>query len=116
MDRSPISLVDNISKPLLVAQGANDPRVKQAESDQIVNTMKGKNIPVIYALYPDEGHGFARPENRLSFFVLTEYFLNKNLGGRVEKVGDEFKGSSLKLEAGSELLPDDVKVAIEETN
>ncbi len=116
MDRSPISLVDNISKPLLVAQGANDPRVKQAESDQIVNTMKGKNIPVIYALYPDEGHGFARPENRLSFFVLTEYFLNKNLGGRVEKVGDEFKGSSLKLEAGSELLPDDVKVAIEKTN
>ncbi len=108
MDRSPINFVDNICKPLLVAQGANDPRVKQAESDQIVNTMKAKNIPVIYALYPDEGHGFARPENRLSFYVLTEYFLNEHMGGSVEKVCDEFQGCSLKLEAGRELLPEHI--------
>ena len=61
-ERSPLTRVDAIRKPLLIAQGANDPRVKQAESDQIVNAMKDKNLPVTYVLYPDEGHGFARPD------------------------------------------------------
>ena len=60
-DRSPITKVDAIKKPLLIAQGANDPRVKQAESDQIVKAMKDKNIPVTYVLYPDEGHGSRGP-------------------------------------------------------
>ncbi len=105
--RSPLTYVDKISKPLLVGQGANDPRVKQAESDQIVNTMIEKNIPVIYALYPDEGHGFARPENRMSFFVLTEYFLHQYMGGMVEVVHDnDFNGSSLQLLAGERMLPE----------
>jgi dipeptidyl aminopeptidase/acylaminoacyl peptidase len=113
LDRSPITFVDKISKPLLIGQGANDPRVKQAESDQIVKSMQEKGIPVIYALYPDEGHGFARPENRMSFFVLTEYFLHENLGGYVEKFNDDFKGTSLKVEAGAELLPNDVKTSIQ---
>lgn len=63
LDRSPITHVDSIKRPLLIAQGANDPRVIQAESDQIVEAMKAKNIPVTYVLFPDEGHGFARPEN-----------------------------------------------------
>ena len=71
--RSPISFVDNIKKPLLIAQGANDPRVKQAESDQIVDEMKKKGIPVTYLLYPDEGHGFARAENRMSYFACLLY-------------------------------------------
>ncbi|MBO7941930.1 prolyl oligopeptidase family serine peptidase, partial [Streptomyces sp. S9] len=61
--RSPITRVDKIDKPLLIGQGANDPRVNQAESDQIVEAMRKKNIPVTYVLFPDEGHGFARPEN-----------------------------------------------------
>ena len=61
VQRSPLTHVDKISRPLLIGQGANDPRVKQAESDQIVQAMRLKNIPVTYVLYPDEGHGFARP-------------------------------------------------------
>lgn len=76
--KSPITYVTNIKKPLLIAQGANDPRVKQSESDQIVEVMKNKNIPVTYVLYSDEGHGFARPENKISFFAITEYFLANN--------------------------------------
>ena len=66
-ERSPLTHVERIKKPLLIGQGANDPRVKQSESDQIVTAMKSKGIPVTYVLYEDEGHGFARPENRMSF-------------------------------------------------
>jgi dipeptidyl aminopeptidase/acylaminoacyl peptidase len=108
IDRSPITYVDRISKPLLIGHGANDPRVKQAESDQIVKSMQEKNIPVIYALYPDEGHGFTRPENRLSFFLLTEYFLHENLKGRLESLDHDFHNSSLEIKAGLELLPEEV--------
>ncbi|MFM1944561.1 MAG: hypothetical protein RI897_3543 [Verrucomicrobiota bacterium] len=96
--RSPITFVERISKPLLIGQGANDPRVKQSEADQIVEAMRAKSIPVTYVLYPDEGHGFARPENRLSFNAVTDEFLGAHLGGRVEPVGDDFEGSSLVLE------------------
>ncbi|MEM7538786.1 MAG: S9 family peptidase, partial [Chloroflexota bacterium] len=71
VERSPLTHVDNIQKPLLIAQGANDPRVVQAESDQIVEAMQAKGIPITYMLYPEEGHGFARPENSLSFFAAT---------------------------------------------
>jgi dipeptidyl aminopeptidase/acylaminoacyl peptidase len=97
---SPLTYVDRISRPLLIGQGANDPRVKQAESEQIVNAMQDKHLPVTYVLYPDEGHGFARPENRLSFFAIAEAFLAKCLGGRCEPIGDDFKGSSLKVITG----------------
>ncbi|WP_138498609.1 S9 family peptidase [Nostoc sp. PA-18-2419] len=86
--RSPLFFVDKIQKPLLIGQGANDPRVKQAESDQIVNAMQQAGLPVQYALYPDEGHGFARPENRLHFFAIAEEFLAKYLGGRFEPLAD----------------------------
>ena len=111
--RSPLTYVEKISKPLLIAQGANDPRVKKAESDQIASTMKEKDIPVIYALYNDEGHGFARPENRMSFFVLTEYFLHQHMGGEVEAAtANDFKGSSLELVEGEKLLPDDISKVI----
>jgi len=86
--RSPLFFVDRIQKPLLIGQGANDPRVKQAESEQIVEAMKQANKPVEYVLYTDEGHGFARPENRLHFFAIAEAFLAKYLGGRAEPVGN----------------------------
>jgi len=81
---SPLFHVDNIAAPLLIGQGANDPRVKQAEADQIAFCMQGKGIPVEYVLYPDEGHGFARPVNRIDFNGRTELFLEKHLGGRAE--------------------------------
>ena len=103
--RSPITRVDQIRKPLLIGQGANDPRVTQNESDQIVAAMKAKSIPVTYALYPDEGHGFARPENRTSFFAITEGFLAKCLGGKQEPVGGDFAGSSLKVLDGADYVP-----------
>lgn len=92
-ERSPLFKVDAIQRPLLIGQGANDPRVKVAESDQIVDAMRKAGKPVEYVLYPDEGHGFVRPENRLHFFAVAEQFLAKHLGGRAEPVG-EIKGHS----------------------
>lgn len=82
--RSPLFKADKIKIPLLIAQGANDPRVKQAESEQIVEAMKKAGKPVEYLLFPDEGHGFARPENRIKFYTAAEAFLAKYLGGRAE--------------------------------
>jgi len=81
---SPLFHVDAITAPLLIGQGANDPRVKQAEADQIAFSMRDKGIPVEYVLYPDEGHGFARPNNRIDFNGRAETFLAKHLGGRAE--------------------------------
>ncbi|MCE9564141.1 MAG: S9 family peptidase [Planctomycetes bacterium] len=86
--RSPLFKVDAIKRPLLIGQGANDPRVKVSESDQIVEAMRKANKPVEYVLYPDEGHGFVRPENRLHFYAVTEQFLAKHLGGRAEPIGE----------------------------
>ncbi len=99
---SPLNYVEKIRSPLLIGQGANDPRVKQAESDQIVAAMQAKGIPVTYVLYPDEGHGFARPENNLSFSAIAEAFLARCLGGRVEPIGDDFQGASLTVPAGAD--------------
>lgn len=104
--RSPLNKVDAIKKPLLIGQGANDPRVKQQEADQIVKAMQEKGIPVTYALYPDEGHGFARPENSTSFNAVTEMFLAKILGGRYEPLtAEDLKGSSLHVPAGADDVP-----------
>lgn len=91
--RSPLYRADQITKPLLIGQGANDPRVKQSESDQIVKAIRDKKKEVQYVVYPDEGHGFARPENRLQFFAISEEFLGKHMGGRAEPMG-EIKGAS----------------------
>ncbi len=77
--RSPLFHVDKIDIPLLIAQGAHDPRVKQAESEQIVSALRAKGKPVEYLLYPDEGHGFAKPANRLAFYAAAEAFLAKHL-------------------------------------
>jgi dipeptidyl aminopeptidase/acylaminoacyl peptidase len=82
--RSPLFKVDQITKPLLIAQGANDPRVKKTESLQMVESLKKAGKLVKYVEYPDEGHGFARPENRLDFFAKAEKFLADHVGGRYE--------------------------------
>ncbi len=103
--RSPINFVDNIKKPLLIGQGANDPRVKQSESDQIVEVMQKKHIPVTYVLFPDEGHGFARPDNNMAFNAVTEAFLAKNLGGRAQPVGDDLSKSTAQIKAGGDDIP-----------
>ncbi|MFC4727406.1 S9 family peptidase [Coralloluteibacterium thermophilus] len=104
-ERSPLTHVDRIRRPLLIGQGANDPRVKQAESDQIVQAMQSKEIPVTYVLFPDEGHGFARPENSKAFNAVTEGFLAECLGGRAQPIGDDFSGSSISVPAGADGVP-----------
>lgn len=82
--RSPVFLADRIKAPLLIGQGANDPRVPRDESVQIRDALKKNDREVEYVEYADEGHGFARPENRLDFFAKAEAFLAKHLGGRAE--------------------------------
>ncbi len=104
-ERSPLTHVAKISKPLLIGQGANDPRVKQPESDQIVKAMQEKNIPVTYVLFPDEGHGFARPENSKAFNAVAEGFLAQCLGGRAQPIGGDFAGSSISVPAGADGVP-----------
>jgi dipeptidyl aminopeptidase/acylaminoacyl peptidase len=102
---SPLPLVDKIAKPLLIGQGANDPRVTQLEADQIVDAMQAKKIPVTYVLYPDEGHGFSNEPNRMSFNAVTEAFLAEHLGGEFEPVGDDFEGSSIHVPVGADGVP-----------
>jgi dipeptidyl aminopeptidase/acylaminoacyl peptidase len=82
--RSPLACAEQIRIPLLIAQGANDPRVKQAESEQIVAALEKAGIEHDYMLFPDEGHGFAKPANRLRFFAAADKFLGRYLGGRSE--------------------------------
>ena len=82
--QSPINHVDNIANPLLVIHGANDPRVRQAEADQIVIAMRERELPVEYIVAPDEGHGFRGLENRMAMFARTEEFLASHLGGRYQ--------------------------------
>ena len=94
-----------IQRPLLIAHGSNDPRVKQNESEQIVTAMQNKSLPVTYVLYADEGHGFARPENRLSFYAIAEAFLAEYLGGRYEPIGRDFQGANFTVPAGFEEVP-----------
>lgn len=87
--RSPLFKADQINIPMLIAQGANDPRVNQAESEQIVEALKKKGVDYKYMLFPDEGHGFAKPENRLKFYAAAEEFLSKHMGGRVEPAAED---------------------------
>lgn len=99
---SPLTRAAAIKKPLLIGQGKNDPRVKQAESDQIVAAMQAKHIPVTYVVYPDEGHGFARPQNNKSFNAVAEIFLAQCLGGPYEPIGSDLKDATLTVPAGKE--------------
>lgn len=92
---SPLFRADQIRKPLLIAQGANDPRVNKAVSEQIVSAIEKNGGKVTYVLYTDEGHGFARPENRLDFYARAEKFLADILGGRSEPLpSDPYPGST----------------------
>ena len=104
-ERSPLHAAARITKPLLIGQGANDPRVKQAESDQIIQAMHAKSLPVTYVLYPQEGHGFAVPENSLSFNAIAETFLAAHLGGRCEPFGEDFRGAEFEVRAGAAQVP-----------
>ena len=103
--RSPAFAADAIVRPLLIAQGANDARVKQAESDQIVEAMQAKAIPVTYLLFDDEGHGFARPDNNLAFFAATELFLAQHLGGRAEPMPASLPNATMRILEGGDLIP-----------
>ena len=123
--RSPLNRAAAISKPLLIMQGANDPRVKQAESDQIVAAARARGLPVTYVLYPDEGHGFSLPENRISSYAVIEAFLVRHIGGpggvsgggpqggsegsagtspRFQPFGEDLKGSTLQVQ-GAQHVP-----------
>jgi dipeptidyl aminopeptidase/acylaminoacyl peptidase len=86
--RSPLFKAEQIRIPMLIAQGANDPRVKQAEAEQIVGALRAKGKDVDYLLFPDEGHGFAKPENRMAFYAAAEQFLARQIGGRAEPPSD----------------------------
>jgi dipeptidyl aminopeptidase/acylaminoacyl peptidase len=104
-ERSPLFKADQIKRPLLIGQGANDPRVNVAESEQIVEAMKAKGIPVTYVVFPDEGHGFARPQNNIAFSAVAENFLAKCLGGRAEPIGAALKASTAQVQHGAEFAP-----------
>jgi dipeptidyl aminopeptidase/acylaminoacyl peptidase len=85
--QSPLNFAAKIKTPLMVVQGANDPRVNKAESDQIVIALRDRGFPVEYLVAPDEGHGFARPVNNMAMFAAAEKFLAKHLGGRYQEGG-----------------------------
>jgi dipeptidyl aminopeptidase/acylaminoacyl peptidase len=103
--RSPLFFVDRIERPLLIGHGANDPRVNENESEQIVQEMLAKRVPVTYVLYSDEGHGFVRPENKISFYAVAEAFLSQHLGGRFQSIGNDFNGSTITVPVGVEYVP-----------
>ena len=104
-ERSPINHIERASRPILIAQGMRDVRVVAAESEQMVAALKAKRVPVTYITFPDEGHGFVRPENRLAFTAVTEAFLATHLGGQFQPIGSDFAGSTIRIEAGGELVP-----------
>ncbi len=103
--RSPYNFAHQVKHPVLIAQGANDSRVPQAESDRMVEVMARNRVKVTYLLYPDEGHGFVRRENNYSFSGITEIFLAQHLGGRYQLLSDELEGSSVIIPAGAEYIP-----------
>ena len=84
---SPLNSASKIKTPLMVVQGANDPRVKQAEAEQIVIALRDRGFPVEYLLAPDEGHGYARPVNNMAMMMASEKFLAAHLGGRYQEGG-----------------------------
>jgi dipeptidyl aminopeptidase/acylaminoacyl peptidase len=96
MEESPLSSANKIKTPLLVAQGANDPRVNRREAEQIVIALRDRGFPVEYLLAPDEGHGFARPVNNLALFMESEKFLAQHLGGRYQEGGTAEEVARLK--------------------
>lgn len=105
MRRSPIARVDAISKPLLVTNGANDPRIFPDQSQEIVDALKARGKPVTYAFYPDEGHVYAKDATNISFAAIAEHFLSKCLGGPAEPYGKDLAGSKVELKTGAAFVP-----------
>lgn len=103
--RSPVSRVDAITKPLLVTNGANDPRVFPDQSQEIVDALTARGKPVTYVFYPDEGHVYAKDESNISFAAIAEHFLSQCLGGPVEPFGDDLVNSHVDVKAGAEYVP-----------
>lgn len=103
--RSPLFKADAIKVPLLIGQGAHDPRVNVAESDQIAAALKARNIPVTYLVFPDEGHGFHRPENNIAFNAVAEAFLSQCAGGRAEPISGAIKASTAIVKMGADYVP-----------
>jgi dipeptidyl aminopeptidase/acylaminoacyl peptidase len=109
MERSPLHSADKIKTPLLVVQGANDPRVNRREAEQIVVALRDRGFPIEYLMAPDEGHGFQRPVNNMALFMESEKFLAKHLGGRFQQGGTPEVTARLK-----EIMVDPKSVVIEE--
>lgn len=103
-ERSPLGRVDRLEDPLMIIHGANDTRVTLSESEQIVAALESKEIPVVFAVFPDEGHTFRRPGNILALMALTEHFLADCLGGRTEPFGAVFEGTSFEVRSGREAV------------
>lgn len=103
-ERSPIFRADAISRPLLVAQGANDPQVKKAQSDELVEALRSRGASVTYLVFPDEGHGFGRAENGIALMAIAEHFLAQCLGGRAEPFGQSLRSSSLIVPQGAQYV------------
>lgn len=103
--RSPVTHADQIDDPLLVVQGGNDPRVPPSETEQILEALKGSDVPVTYLYYPDEGHGLRQPANRLTSFAAMEQFFGKCIGGRTGDWPDDVGESSVEVRRGAEYVP-----------
>jgi dipeptidyl aminopeptidase/acylaminoacyl peptidase len=105
LEHSPLSHVDRMVRPILIGQGLNDVRVLPHESEQIVRALIARDVPVTYLTFSDEGHYFARQENRMALGAVIEAFLARHLGGLVEPAGRVFALSSIRFEAGQSLIP-----------
>ena len=103
--RSPVNFAHQVRGAVLIGQGANDSRVPQAQSDTIVTAMRAAGVPVVYAVYPDEGHGLLREANSRSFWAITEQFLARSLGGRAAPLDDALNGASVEIRTGAEYVP-----------
>jgi dipeptidyl aminopeptidase/acylaminoacyl peptidase len=103
--RSPINFAHQTKNPILIGQGATDSRVPQDQSDTVVEKMVEARVEVTYAVYPDEGHGFLRTENRMAFNAIMEVFLGQCLGGRYEPITDQIEGASVQVPVGVEHIP-----------
>ena len=103
--RSPINFAQNTKNPVLIGQGARDSRVPLEQSDTVVEKMQQAGVEVTYIVYPDEGHGFAKPANNMSFYAITEVFLGECLGGRYEPIDVQIEGSSVQVPVGGEHIP-----------
>jgi prolyl oligopeptidase PreP (S9A serine peptidase family) len=103
--RSPFNFVNQVRHPILIAQGSNDARVPQAQSDRMAHALDSLGVAVTYLVYPDEGHGFLRVANNRSFYAITDAFLARCLGGRAAPITDQLDSSSVMVPVGAARIP-----------